>query len=192
MTRSGSRAMVNTNRETAGPKAMKVQPKNTAAVILTLRVRKQRRWNASSFFFSSATYHEFVLKWLLLLGWPLSPVRFQFPDHSGVFTWRHRSSHDYGKLYVVTWLRITLLKTVKKKKKKVFKLFRLSQSSWMSTILNLLSIFMVIVDCIISTTCITFAVDTQESNDSTLDVKCHVSFVILLRLFGFSKFKLYH
>lgn len=37
-------------------------------------------------FFSSATYHEFVLKWLLLLGWPLSPVRFQFPDHSGVFT----------------------------------------------------------------------------------------------------------
>lgn len=34
MTLSGSRAMVNRNRAMAGPKAMKVQPKNTAAVIL--------------------------------------------------------------------------------------------------------------------------------------------------------------
>lgn len=34
MTRSGSRAMVNRNRAMAGPKAMKVQPKNTAAVIV--------------------------------------------------------------------------------------------------------------------------------------------------------------
>lgn len=34
MTRSGSRAMVNRNRAMAGPKAIKVQPKNTAAVIL--------------------------------------------------------------------------------------------------------------------------------------------------------------
>lgn len=36
MTLSGSRAMVNRNRAMAGPKAMKVQPKNTEAVILAL------------------------------------------------------------------------------------------------------------------------------------------------------------
>lgn len=36
MTLSGSLAMVNRNREMAGPKAMKVQPKNTAAVILSV------------------------------------------------------------------------------------------------------------------------------------------------------------
>lgn len=41
MTRSGSRAMVNKNRAMAGPKAMKVQPKNTAAVILALGVKIQ-------------------------------------------------------------------------------------------------------------------------------------------------------
>lgn len=37
MTLSGSRAMVNRNNAMAGPKAIKVQPKNTAAVILVLR-----------------------------------------------------------------------------------------------------------------------------------------------------------
>ncbi|KAG7242758.1 hypothetical protein INR49_020133 [Caranx melampygus] len=37
MTLSGSRAMVNRNRAMAGPKAMKVQPKNTDAVMLALR-----------------------------------------------------------------------------------------------------------------------------------------------------------
>lgn len=36
MTLSGSRAMVNRKSATAGPKAMKVQPKNTAAVMLPL------------------------------------------------------------------------------------------------------------------------------------------------------------
>ena len=42
MTLRGSRAMVNRNRAMAGPKAMKVQPKNTAAVILALRWESQR------------------------------------------------------------------------------------------------------------------------------------------------------
>lgn len=36
MTLSGSRAIVNRNSAMAGPKAMKVQPKNTDAVILAL------------------------------------------------------------------------------------------------------------------------------------------------------------
>lgn len=43
MTRSGSRAMVNRNRAMAGPKAMKVQPKNTAAVILVRRFGGNQR-----------------------------------------------------------------------------------------------------------------------------------------------------
>lgn len=62
MTRSGSRAMVNTKREMAGPKAMKVQPKNTAAVILTLCDRKQQTLK-SLVLFSGPIEHVFVFKW---------------------------------------------------------------------------------------------------------------------------------